>query len=116
LARDSFPNIFDGSDEQLIDSAHTRQFFGNVSEAWIPRRKKEREQEIARGGVPFPLPKIIGGREYYQLGELRRYRDSRPHVRLVHAPPPPAPPKGRRWKKGEKAAKAAVGNTTTPES
>src|SRR5262249_49236653 len=79
------------------------------------RRKKEREQEIARGGVPFPLPKIIGGREYYQLGALRHYRDSRPHVRVVHAPPPPTPPKGRRWKKGEKLGAAATANNTESE-
>jgi hypothetical protein len=106
MAQDT--SIFDGSDEQLLDSAQTRELFGGVSQAWIPRRKKEREQEIKRGGVPFPLPKIIGGREYYQLGQLRHYRDSRPHVRVVRAPPPPTPPKGRRWKKGDKVAKAAA--------
>jgi hypothetical protein len=108
------PSIFDGSDEQLLDSAQTRDLFGGVSEQWIPRREKERQEEIARGGVPFPLPKIIGGRKYYQLGQLRAYRDSRPHVRVVHAPPPPRAPKGKRWRKGDKIA--AASSTATSDS
>jgi hypothetical protein len=113
LARDIFPNIFDGSDEQLLDSAQTRAFFGNRSEIWISRRKREREKEVARGGVPFPLGRFIGNREYFLLGHLRHYGDSRPHVRVVTAPPPPTPPKGRRWKKGEKLGAADIADTTT---
>jgi hypothetical protein len=113
LTRDLFPNIFDGSDQQLLDSKQTRAFFGNRSEIWISRRKREREKEIARGGVPFPLGRFIGNREYFLLGDLRQYRDSRPHVRIVHAPPPPTPPKGRRWKKGDKVSAANTAHTTT---
>jgi hypothetical protein len=106
LARDIFPNIFDGSDEQLLDSRQTRAFFGNRSEMWIGRRKREREKEIARGGVPFPRGRFIGNREYFLLGDLRRYRDSRPHVRVVTAPPPP--PQSRAAKAARRAAKAAA--------
>jgi hypothetical protein len=80
------PPVFD-SDEQLIDSAQTRAFFGDRSPMWLTRRKREREKEIARGGVPFPLGRFIGNREYFTLGELRRYRDSRPHVRVSQSAP-----------------------------
>jgi len=109
LARDIFPNIFDGSDQQLLDSAQTRAFFGNRSEMWIARRKREREKEIARGGVPFPLGRFIGNRKYFLLGELRRYRDSRPHVRVVNAPPPP--PQTKQAKVARRVAKAAAASS-----
>jgi hypothetical protein len=101
------------TDEQLLDSKQTRSFFGNVSSAWIGRRLKEREDEIKRGGVPFPLPRCIGDREYYQLGELREYRDSRPRVRVIKAPPPPRPKKGKRWHAGEKIDPADIADSSS---
>ena len=109
------PTSVFNSDETLLDGQQTRAFFGGRSEMWIARRKKERQREIARGGVPFPLGRFIGNREYFTLGELRHYRDSRPHVRVVHAPPPPRAPKGKRWKRGDKVATTAA-SSTNPES
>ena len=109
------PSVFDGSDETLLDSAQTRAFFGNRSEQWLPRREKDRDKEHERGGVPFPLPRIIAGRKYWVLGELRAYRDACPRFKVVqpNAQLPPRAAKGTRWKKGDRPTKAAVGTTTT---
>ena len=111
MARD---NSADFGDESLLDSGQTRAFFGGRSEQWLPRREKDRDKEREHGGVPFPLPRIIAGRKYWVLGELRAYRDACPRFTVVrpNAHLPPRAPKGRRWHKGDKV-KAAVGNTTT---
>jgi hypothetical protein len=108
------PTVFDGSDETLISAVQTRQFFGGVSEMWIVRRKREREKEIARGGVPFPLGRFIGNREYFTLGELRRYRDSRPHFKVIDSQKPQhQPPSQSREAKAARAAKAAAASLTS---
>jgi hypothetical protein len=107
----------DFGDDSLLDSGQTRAFFGGRSEQWLPRREKDRDRERERGGVPFPLPRIIAGRKYWVLGELRAYRDACPRFKVVrpNAQLPPRAPKGRRWKRGDRVAKAAAGNTTTTE-
>ena len=109
------PTVFDGSDETLISAVQTRQFFGGVSEMWIVRRKREREKEIARGGVPFPLGRFSGNREYFTLGELRRYRDSRPRFKVIESKEPrhKPPPQSREAKAARRAAKATAASSAT---
>ena len=103
------PSTFDGSDETLISAVQTRAFFGGVSEMWLTRRKREREKEIARGGVPFPLGRFIGNREYFTLGELRHYRDSRPRFRVIPSKEPQRLPASQsREAKTARAAKAGI--------
>ena len=38
------PSAFEGSDETLLNSNQTRQFFGDVSAMWINRRERERDE------------------------------------------------------------------------
>ena len=108
------PSTFDGSDETLISAVQTRAFFGGVSEMWLTRRKREREKEIARGGVPFPLGRFIGNREYFTLGELRHYRDSRPRFKAIDSQKPQhQPPSQSRKAKAARAAKPAAASLTS---
>jgi hypothetical protein len=108
------PSIFDGSDETLNSAVQTRAFFGGVSEMWLTRRKREREKEITRGSVPFPLGRFIGNREYFTLGELRHYRDSRPRFKAIPSKEPRRlPPSQSREAKAARAAKSVTPSSQT---
>jgi hypothetical protein len=107
-------SIFDGSDETLVNAVQTRQFFGGVSEMLLARRERERDQERERGGTPFPPPRIIAGRKYFVLGELRRYRDSRPRFKVIEREEPQRKPpsQSREAKAARRAAKAAPASSS----
>lgn len=71
------------NDECLLNASQTRHFFGGVSQMWLSRRK--------RNDAAFPKPRFIAGRQYFVLGELKQYRDSRPRFNVVNNdqfPPP----------------------------
>jgi hypothetical protein len=86
-------SIFDGSDETLLNTRQQREFFGGVSEMWLSRREKQRdEDERRKPGSGFPLPRWIARRKYRTLGELRRYRDAQPRALVKHDNRPPMPP------------------------
>lgn len=71
------PSTFEGSDETLLNSNQTRQFFGDVSAMWINRRERERDEaERLNPGSGFPVARRIANRKFWQLGELRKYRDA----------------------------------------
>ena len=105
-------SLFDGSNEQLLNSRQVRDFFGGVSSMWLPRR--------LRNDPSFPRPIPIAKRFYWKLGDLKRWRDAQVQFAVVEkdAPrrPPPRPPQGTRWRKGDKVAKAAPTTSTNPES
>ena len=85
------PSTFEGSDETLLNSNQTRQFFGDVSAMWINRRERERDEaERLNPGSGFPVARRIAKRKYWKLGELREYRDAqpRPVVGECTLPPP----------------------------
>jgi hypothetical protein len=78
---------------------------------WLPRR--------LRTDHSFPRPIPIAKRFYWRLGDLRYWRDQQPRLAVIDKPQhlPPRAPKGKRWKRGDKAAKAAAApSTATSES
>ena len=102
-------SIFDGSDETLLNTKQQRDFLGGVSDMFLARREKD--------DPDFPKARWIAGRKYRTLGELRRYRDSRPRFRVVGAPKhrPPPPRKQPPPRKAKQAVKVAA-TTSSPES
>src|SRR6516225_4782026 len=65
------PSTFEGSDETLLNSNQTRQFFGDVSAMWINRRERERDEaERLNPGSGFPVARRIANRKYWQLDRL----------------------------------------------
>jgi len=84
------PSTFEGSDETLLNSNQTRQFFGDVSAMWINRRERERDEaERLNPGSGFPVARRIANRKYWQLGELRKYRDAQPRPDVGECSLPP---------------------------
>ena len=57
------------NDEILVNAGQTREFFGNVSTMWIHRRLRDVDST-------FPKPIMLAGRNYWRLGDLRKYRDT----------------------------------------
>jgi hypothetical protein len=103
-------SIFD--DETLLNSSQQRAFFGGVSEMWLTRRERERaEAERRKPGSGFPLPRIIAGRKYRTLGDLRRYRDAQPQLKIVESDAP-RPPVQSREAKAKRAVRAAAESST----
>jgi len=81
-------SIYDGSDEQLLNSRQTRDFFGGVSEMWLPRRLKN--------DPTFPRPIPIAKRFYWRLGDLKRWSAAQPRLAVIDRLPalPPRAPVG----------------------
>jgi hypothetical protein len=59
--------------EALLSAAQVRALFGDVSDMWLFRR-------LADPDSGFPAPVVIANRRFWQLGQLRQWRDSQRSV------------------------------------
>lgn len=68
MQNELMPQYSDPRDDDLINSREVRRMFGGVSEMTLWRWLKSES-------VRFPAPIQISSKNYWRLGDLRRFRE-----------------------------------------